>query len=239
MDQESIEPSRAQTTPEDPIAEPPRYDHPDASTTAKDQAATPIVEAPQPADAKQAIPAAEAQPQITAPVAEVPASPWQQSTAPVGQPAAPVADVPQSPWQSVQQPAQPGPVAAERRWAGVLSGAGRLGQRAADRVAAEPHRGQPAGVPVAAGRTDDAGQPRDTGRAAGGRARTRRSGSRCSCRGRRRSEPWHPRWWRRRTCRRAGMRRCAPISCRSSPASVGASGSSSRRRPWSCCWSRA
>ncbi|EWM18136.1 hypothetical protein [Kutzneria sp. 744] len=65
MDQESIEPSRAQTTPEDPIAEPPRYDLPDASATAKDQAATPIVEAPQPADAQQAIPAVDAQPQIT------------------------------------------------------------------------------------------------------------------------------------------------------------------------------
>src|SRR3954468_15649721 len=99
MDQESIEPSRAQPTPEDPIAEPPRYDRADASAEVKEALATPAVDAPQPAW------------QPTAAVAELPQSQWQGGQWQPGQwqpgqwqagqepTAGPLADLPQSQWQ--------------------------------------------------------------------------------------------------------------------------------------------
>ncbi|MBB5895729.1 hypothetical protein BJ998_006925 [Kutzneria kofuensis] len=108
MDEQSIEPSRAQKTPEDPIAEPPRYDAP------ADQLpqTTPVVDQSQPTTPVADLPATVWQPATDVPQpATEPANPWQATGAPQASyappadwhPAAPVADLPRSHWQPENQ----------------------------------------------------------------------------------------------------------------------------------------
>ncbi|QUQ63362.1 hypothetical protein [Kutzneria sp. CA-103260] len=116
MDQESIEPARGQHAPEDPIAEPARYDSPAASeaeprpATAEAPRQTPVSDAPQNTEQPTAaeLPQIQWQPTYQPPsnwqhMTGAPQQAWQpgpgQPQAGWQQPAAPVANLPQSTWQ--------------------------------------------------------------------------------------------------------------------------------------------
>jgi hypothetical protein len=126
MDEQSIEPSRARSTPEDQIAEPPRLDGPSVSdedqpiAVAADQPSFAQPTTPQPGVNQQDFnQQGFNQPSFAQPVAPTYAPPpnWQQTAQPQNpwQPGVsqPVADLPQSPWQPTvaMQAGQPMPVA--------------------------------------------------------------------------------------------------------------------------------
>jgi len=100
MDQESIDPARGQHAPEDPIAEPSRYD----GSAASEAEPRPVAAEQQQVTSVVGQPVADTPP--AAPAVELPQSPWQPTT--------PATYAPPSQWQTGQQPPstwQPTPVA--------------------------------------------------------------------------------------------------------------------------------
>ncbi|MFC0542285.1 hypothetical protein [Kutzneria chonburiensis] len=108
MEQESVEPSRAQPAPEDPIAEPLRYDQ---QTSPVDQPG----EHPQPSAPVAGLPQSPWQP--TPAVADGPPSPWQPNgEQPVGQPEVGYPQQQPLEQQSPWQPAAPASYAPPQGW---------------------------------------------------------------------------------------------------------------------------